>query len=250
MAWLRIDDGFAEHPKLIALPDDKTRWAVVRILCYCARYRTDGHVSRSTIRHLGVTSKQIDSLVNARILDADDGEELHVHDWQTYNPKDATAAERMQRHRNGKRNDTVTQPVTDTVTETSPLQPSRAGTRARSRPVPLKRDTSNEASLLPIRPRDEIWDALENELGPVATKSERGKRNNVVKQLRDIGATPAEIRDKCRAYRTRWPGIELTDTALASHWSKVEMALPTGRPLSAGDLFAIADQLGAKEIGA
>lgn len=43
------------------------------------------------------------------------------------------------------------------------------------------------------RPRDEVWDALEVEFGPVRTKSERGRRNLAVKELREAGATPEEI---------------------------------------------------------
>lgn len=40
---------------------------------------------------------------------------------------------------------------------------------------------------------DEVWDALEKEFGAVRTKSERGRRNSAVKELREAGATPEEI---------------------------------------------------------
>jgi hypothetical protein len=48
---------------------------------------------------------------------------------------------------------------------------------------------------------DVIWDALEAEFGVVRTKSERGRRNSAVKELRDAGATVEEIKiaaDYCR----------------------------------------------------
>lgn len=51
------------------------------------------------------------------------------------------------------------------------------------------------------RPSDPIWDALTEGFGEVRTKSERGRRNKAVKELRDAEATPEEIRvaiDFCR----------------------------------------------------
>lgn len=56
------------------------------------------------------------------------------------------------------------------------------------------------------RPRDLIWDALEEHFGPVRTPSERSKRNRAVKELRIAEATPEEVRraiDYCeRTYST------------------------------------------------
>lgn len=43
-------------------------------------------------------------------------------------------------------------------------------------------------------PQDPLWDALDEEFGKVRTKSERGRRNSVVKELRDADVTPEEIR--------------------------------------------------------
>lgn len=43
------------------------------------------------------------------------------------------------------------------------------------------------------KPRDEVWDALEEAFGPVRTKDERGRRNRACRQLREAGATPEEI---------------------------------------------------------
>lgn len=50
-------------------------------------------------------------------------------------------------------------------------------------------------------PRDPIWDALDEEFGEVRTKSERGRRNQAVRELRDAEVTPEEIKiavDFCR----------------------------------------------------
>lgn len=72
------------------------------------------------------------------------------------------------------------------------------------------------------RPRDEIWDSLTQELrSQPETKTERGRWNAAVKQLRDASATPEQIAARCREYRKRWPGVSLTPTALAANWGSL-----------------------------
>lgn len=44
------------------------------------------------------------------------------------------------------------------------------------------------------READAIWDVLEEHFGAVRTKSERGRRNHVVRELRLAQATPEEVR--------------------------------------------------------
>ena len=114
MAWLRIDDGFASHPKIAAISDRELRvW--LRVLCYCAKTR-DPTVDDTTIREVpGLTKRLVSRYENAGLLDAgDNGHE--VHDWLVYLPKDATNAERQARWR-GKRNGRVTPAVTVKITE-------------------------------------------------------------------------------------------------------------------------------------
>lgn len=65
---------------------------------------------------------------------------------------------------------------------------------------------------------DEVWDAIEKEFGPVRTKSERGRRNSAVKELKEAGATPEEIAvaaDYCRRNFTHF-----TEKALCSWLSR------------------------------
>jgi hypothetical protein len=49
--WLRIDDGFADHPKIEALSSDGLR-AHLKGMCYCARYLTDGKVPATVARRM------------------------------------------------------------------------------------------------------------------------------------------------------------------------------------------------------
>jgi hypothetical protein len=72
------------------------------------------------------------------------------------------------------------------------------------------------------RPRDELWDALVEEVGTEpATRSERGMWNSSLKQLREVDATADELRRRCKAFRKQWPDITLTPSALVKWWGSL-----------------------------
>lgn len=126
MAWLRIDDGFAQHPKLEGWSTAQ-KWALVELFCYCARHKTEGHVpSDLSLLPRGVTAKVLALAEDSGLLDRDEYGGLVVHDWGTYNPSDVTAAERMRkmRERNANRNAERNGSVTPSVTSRARL-PSR-----------------------------------------------------------------------------------------------------------------------------
>lgn len=101
MAWLRIDDGFAAHPKVTAL-NHRDRWTWVAILCYCARYGTDGWLPENISEHVsGAKNGFISRCVQLGLIDENDGE-YRVHDWQHYGPKDPTKADRQAKWRRQK----------------------------------------------------------------------------------------------------------------------------------------------------
>lgn len=70
--------------------------------------------------------------------------------------------------------------------------------------------------------RDDLWDVLTDELGEVGTPSERGRRNKALKELRLVGASADELRRRIGVYRKKWPGVEVTATALAANWSLLD----------------------------
>ncbi len=72
-----------------------------------------------------------------------------------------------------------------------------------------------------VRPRstDELWDVLSEELGEVATDSERGRRNKALKELRQVGATPDDVRGRIAEYRSRWPNIDITAIGIVRNWT-------------------------------
>jgi hypothetical protein len=106
VSWVRVDDGFDEHPKIDALGDAAFRLHVAA-LCYCARTLSDGHVPAAKAGRLTATArpKVIAELVAAGVWEAvTDG--YVIHDYLDYqlsrekvlNEREKTRA-RVARHR-------------------------------------------------------------------------------------------------------------------------------------------------------
>jgi hypothetical protein len=147
MSWLRVDDKFAQHPKVLALTDREFR-AHVATLCYCAEYRTDGIVPTSAFRQLGVTSRMAGRFVEVGVWDEEDGV-FCVHNFRKFNPVDPTSPDRKKRWKERQRNGAGTE------TERSEERSSRAGTRARSRtrtPSTATETSSVAAEIVPLNP--------------------------------------------------------------------------------------------------
>ncbi len=104
MTWVRLDDRFAEHPKVVGLSDAAFRLHV-NALCYAARNLTDGHIPVGAIRALRGQRRTVVALITAGCWEeCDDG--WAIHDYLGYNPSAEAvnngrraAKERMQRLR-------------------------------------------------------------------------------------------------------------------------------------------------------
>lgn len=83
MSWLRIDDGYDTHPKLLELTELQ-RWRWTRVLLHCARHRTEGHVKPSVLREIGL-GRAIGQLVTLGLLHENGDTGYLVHDWLIYN---------------------------------------------------------------------------------------------------------------------------------------------------------------------
>lgn len=96
MPWVRLDDGFAEHPKILGLSDSAFR-AHVAALCYCNRNLTDGRVPAA------FTNGQASELVAAGVWESD-GQWFVIHDYADYQPTgDETERIRELRREAGRR---------------------------------------------------------------------------------------------------------------------------------------------------
>jgi hypothetical protein len=109
VTWVRIDDHFASHPKVL-MAGPLAGWLHVAALCYCAQHLTDGFVALSAVRTLadfkevGVSrqanlfeiSGSVDALELAdRLVDTGLWEAVQrrgrrigfrIHDYLEYNP--------------------------------------------------------------------------------------------------------------------------------------------------------------------
>ena len=83
MSWLRLDDGYDTHPKLLELTELQ-RWRWTRVLIHCAKHRTEGHVKRSVLRELGL-DRALTELVSIGLLEENGSEGYLVHDFMQYN---------------------------------------------------------------------------------------------------------------------------------------------------------------------
>lgn len=103
MAWVRLDDDFADHPKIAALGNDAFCLHVTA-MCYAARQRTDGKLSCDLLKRLAWRchdpATAVAELVTAGVWDIDDEAGWIIHDYLDYNPSksdiDALAATRRE----------------------------------------------------------------------------------------------------------------------------------------------------------
>jgi hypothetical protein len=89
MSWVKIDDKFGLHPKIIALSDAAFR-AHVLALCYCASNRTDGFISLAAAR-LFASVRVIRELTGAGLWHMEENGGYTLHDYLAYNPSKAEA---------------------------------------------------------------------------------------------------------------------------------------------------------------
>ncbi len=159
MPWVRLDDQFPNHPKVVSV-GPLAGWLHVCALCYCAQYLTDGFVPQAAIPHLidvrgiGVTDHQgemfarghdvtVDELVGMLLAkrlweEAEGG--YQIHDYLEYNPsaeivkaEREAAKERMRLARERK-----PKSKSDTFAGSSPEQTAKfAGSSPSPVPVPV-----------------------------------------------------------------------------------------------------------------
>lgn len=122
MTWVRLDDGFADHPKIDALSDAAYRM-FVNGLCYCAQQLTDGTIPEGRIeRLLPIRRPKARAELLAAGLWTATETGVEIHDYLTYQPARASvlaereaAAERQRRARDKARESQLRHGVTNGV---------------------------------------------------------------------------------------------------------------------------------------
>ena len=93
MAWVRLDESFPEHPKVVEA-GPIAAWLLVRLICYCNRQLTDGYVPKAMAAQLG-TKEAIQRLVAVGLLKPSRTGYL-IHDYLEYQPSKAQVVQRRQ----------------------------------------------------------------------------------------------------------------------------------------------------------
>ena len=97
MAWIRLDDRFSTHPKVVSLSNEAYR-LYIDALCYSSLHQTDGQISSNLLAHIAskieaevrgtdceATATEIsDELVNAGLWEKD-ANCWKIHDYLDYN---------------------------------------------------------------------------------------------------------------------------------------------------------------------
>jgi hypothetical protein len=90
MTWVRLDDGFPDHPKVDAA-GPLAAWLYVCGLAYCARFLTDGHIPADRVARLAAVAEPL--ALAARLVEVGLWERTtggyRVHDYAEYQPSAA-----------------------------------------------------------------------------------------------------------------------------------------------------------------
>jgi hypothetical protein len=100
VAWIKLDDGFTTHPKIVGLSDKAFR-AYVDSLCYSGRHLTDGFVP---VAALSAASKKARPELEAAGLWHPDDAGIRINDFLEYNrSREVVEEERKRKSEGGKR---------------------------------------------------------------------------------------------------------------------------------------------------
>lgn len=96
MTWVRLDDGFRDHPKVLAA-GPLAGWLYVCALCYCSEHGTDGFIPKPVVPRLADikgSEKLAERLVEVGLWEKKTGG-FQVHDYLEFQP----SAEQVKNHR-------------------------------------------------------------------------------------------------------------------------------------------------------
>lgn len=222
----------------------------IRGLSYCKGSFSDGFIPEYDLVLIAVdlksVQKRIEKLLETGLWQrVEDG--WQIRSWSIWNEtsdetasKRKRAAERQARKR--ERESTESHESHDVSHPDSHAPVTRDGavtdetrhsTKEEEEEEELASRRDAERDVTPLRPRDEIFDAIVEVCGIDAkqlTPAGRGPINKAVKELREVGATAGQITLRARNYRQQYRDANLTPIALAKHWASLGNGRPSSRP--------------------
>jgi hypothetical protein len=86
MPWVKLDDSFYSHPKVVSAGVEATGLYVLA-LTYAARHLTDGHVPKAWVKQVvGNRTRKLSSALVEHGLWSENGTGWLIHDYLIYNP--------------------------------------------------------------------------------------------------------------------------------------------------------------------
>ena len=105
LPWVRLDTGFAHHPKTLALiADGRWRAVVVYIaaLGWAQAHATDGHIPAAALPLIHATKRDADHLVGVGLWHRSDiGGGWIINDWADYQPASEKYGNTREKSRKG-----------------------------------------------------------------------------------------------------------------------------------------------------
>ncbi len=218
MTWVRLDDGFAEHPKIAALSDGALALWITG-LSYCNRNLTDGFIPRGVgygqLRYCdGNAVPAIRELESLGMWTETDGG-WEVHDYLDYQPSKADVlslreARKAAGSRGGKASSRAKdKQVLEQVLEQTSSKPQANG-QAKSNPVPVPKEL--EASPL-LGDVQRIYDHWRTKCGKTRAnyaKISTARRRKIHARLREFTADELCLAIDAVA-KDPWEGRSLND---------------------------------------
>ena len=152
MTWVKLDDQFFRHPKILALPSSP-RLLYIAGLCYSSSQLTDGTIPKSALHLLaleaGAKPSDAAKLVAAGLwITTDDGWTIHNYVDHQRSKDDVDRIREQNRQRKAKARDRVRQ---GDVTKMSQRDMSRGHADSHADVTGLETETETETDTEPVR---------------------------------------------------------------------------------------------------
>lgn len=242
--WFRMGDNILDHPVLGTLTYAELG-LYTEVMGYCTRHLLDGRMPKSA---LDVQAKRRQARLVARLearlcslgLWIDRGDHYEVSNFLAYNPSRSEA--QSGRPRTGKKG--------VVATASNALHDAHREEKRREEDIPAEAGKTIDQLLF-----DAITTALSIDQYSM-TASARSGVNVCVKQLKDAGADPDDVKPRVGAYKRKFPNAACTPFALAKHWPALSLMVPIrrapqpepvepqGEPMTADKVAALSEALG------
>lgn len=215
MAWVKLDDQFPMHPKMVEAGGDAA-WLHVCALCYCAQHLTDGMLPKAIVDRL--SDRKNPARLAARLVEVgawiDRGDVFELHGFLEFNrSREEVVREREaakeRRAKGGKKSAEGRQSVARTSADVraNDMNPD---------PTPSEEPDGSSAKAQ----RDALFDALVDVFGPATMRSRASHYGKCVTELLANDVAPDDVRHRGAVLKAKFdtPSPE----ALMRWWDELD----------------------------